>query len=514
MSPLRVVFFGTHPCCYNGYCIITYNLAKELSKYEDIELTIWGFQNFGINHQHIKERQVPSNIFLYDAFANENPKSMGFGFDQVTEFITMHEPDVVVLYNDMVVVSNILEKLKAVPNKNFKIIVYIDQVYLHQKPEHINKLNTEADFVLCFTSYWEEIAKYIGINKPTNFLQHGFDPMVNYPVARFLARQHYSLKKEDFIVLNLNRNQPRKRWDLCLMAFAEVVSKHRDEPIKLLIATAVQGAWNLFEVYERELRKRGITLDEGMKHIILIDNPQQLSDHDVNILYNLADIGINTCDGEGFGLCNFQQAAIGIPQIVPNIGGFKDFFNKDRAFVIEPKYTLYIDSSRDGVGGESELCHWKDYADAIEYLYANPDEMKRLGTNAREYIIKNYKWKDIAKKFYDIVCNVCNFDSGGKSDVKSDTQENNIPLSLISQWENELKNMYTVKTNTGEEKEEDINTSASIETTTDFTFDKVVEKPEVSEKKKNKKNKSTKQELLELKAQLERLLAVDEDEED
>jgi len=29
--------------------------------------------------------------------------------------------------------------------------------------------------------------------------------------------------------------------------------------------------------------------------------------------YIIADIGINTCDGEGFGLCNFEQAGIGIP---------------------------------------------------------------------------------------------------------------------------------------------------------------------------------------------------------
>jgi len=31
-----------------------------------------------------------------------------------------------------------------------------------------------------------------------------------------------------------------------------------------------------------------------------------LSDFDINVLYNVADLGINTADGEGFGLCNFE----------------------------------------------------------------------------------------------------------------------------------------------------------------------------------------------------------------
>lgn len=428
---LKVLLFGTHPNCYNGYCLITYNIAKELAKKDDIELTIFAFQNFYMNQQHIKEREIPSNVYIYDAFANENPKGLGFGFEQVKDIVSMIEPDICVLYNDMVVVSTIMSKLKEIPNPTFKTMVYIDQVYLYQKNDYVKLLNESADYVLCFTPYWEEIAKGIGITKPTGFLQHGFDPLVNYPIPKMLARQYFGLKKDDFIIMNLNRNQPRKRWDICLQAFAEVVSRHINEPIKLLIATAVQGAWNLMEVYERELKKRGITLEDGMKHIILIDNPQQLSDEDVNILYNVANIGINTCDGEGFGLCNFQQAAIGIPQIVPNIGGFLDFFNKERAAVIEPKFNLYIDSGRDGVGGESQICHWEDFANALDNMYSNYEDATQMAQRARKYIIENYRWKDICDKFHKQLLEVCN-----KSEKNAPV---NISMKLIEQWENELK---------------------------------------------------------------------------
>ena len=401
----KVLFFATNTKQYNGYSYAIYELACELATKKDIALTLYGFQKFYKNDAH--SRDLPSNVVEYDAFANEEPKQAGFGFDQVTDFVTKLEPDICIIYNDMVVVSNIIDKLYKVENKNFKIVVYIDQVYLHQKKEYISMLNEKADFILAFTPYWEQCAIKQGITLPTDYLQHGFNPMIHYPFPKHLARLYYGLKQDDFIILNLNRNQPRKRWDICLQAFAEIVKRHNEKPVKLLIATALQGAWNLLEVFERELKKRDMTLEEGMKHVILIDNPQQLTDEEVNILYNLADIGINTCDGEGFGLCNFQQAAIGIPQVVPSIGGFLDFFNKDTATMVEPVLNLYIESSRDGVGGESQLCSYKDFVDGIDAYITNNILLQEHGKNAREHILKEYKWCDLGNKLHNIINRVC-----------------------------------------------------------------------------------------------------------
>lgn len=375
-----------------------------MAKRKDIKYSVYGFQNFGnASEEHKKARAWPDNVFVYDAFANENPRQMGFGFDQIADFVTLNKPDVIIIYNDAIVVTNILDKLKTIKDRKFKIIVYFDQVYLHQKKEHIRKINEEADMVIAFTPFWEENVKKLGISKPTDYLVHGFDPLIHYPVPKKLARQYFGLKQDDFIVMNLNRNQPRKRWDTCLQAWAEVVSRHLEEPIKLLIATAVNGAWNLIEVYERELGKRGISLEMGMKHIVLIDNPQQLSDEEINILYNVADIGINTCDGEGFGLCNFQQAAIGIPQIVPYIGGFKQFFSKESALLVEPKFSFYVDASRDGVGGEALLCDWRDFADCVDQYYGEDDLRKQHGEYCRKNFPVDYAWEKIADRYYNIL---------------------------------------------------------------------------------------------------------------
>jgi glycosyltransferase involved in cell wall biosynthesis len=227
--PTKVLFFATNVKQYNGYSYAIYELACQLAKKKDIELTIFGFQNFYNNPNHL--RPLPPNVAEYDAFANENPKQAGFGFEQVVEFVTMNQPDICIIYNDAVVVSNIMNQLLKVPNKNFKIMVYIDQVYLHQKQEYIKILNDNAHFVLAFTKYWEDCAIQQGITLPTDYLQHGFNPEIHYPFPKQLARQYYGIKQDDFIILNLNRNQPRKRWDVCLQAFAEIVSRHRNKPV-------------------------------------------------------------------------------------------------------------------------------------------------------------------------------------------------------------------------------------------------------------------------------------------
>lgn len=397
----RVLIFATHHQSTNGYSLAAYELIKHLSKKSDLQVTLFGFQNFGTVPNH--RNDFPKNVQVFDPWANEQPKQAGFGVSLVKDFVTANRPDICIVYNDMLVLSGVIGQLKEVPNKKFKTIAYIDQVYLCQKKEYINFINRNADIAMLFTPYWEECIKEQGLNIPTCHLQHGFNKMVHYPFPKTLARRFYTLKNDDFIILNLNRNQPRKRWDICLQAFAQVVQRCQEEPIKMLIATAVQGAWNLLEIFERELKKLGLTLEDGMKHLILLDNPQQLSDEDINILYNVADIGINTCDGEGFGLCNFQQAALGIPQIVPFIGGFRDFFDEDTALLVYPKMTYYVDNSRDMVCGEAELCDFNDFADAMVKYYHDRDLMKRHGTNSRNKIIKEYPWEVFGEKLYRII---------------------------------------------------------------------------------------------------------------
>jgi glycosyltransferase involved in cell wall biosynthesis len=300
---------------------------------------------------------------------------------------------------------------------------------------YINRLNSESDYILTFTPYWEDIAKGLGITKPTGFLQHGFNPMIHYPVPSNICRDYYNLKHEDFIVLSLNRNQPRKRYDILLQAWATFVAKHINDPVKLLIATAIQGGWNLLEVYERELWKHKLTLEQGLKHVIFIDNPQQLLDDEINILYNVGDISISCADGGGMELCTYQQAGIGKAQITSYVGGIKDFFTEENSMILKPVITFYIDSARDGCGGEAELVNYMDAVDALEKYYSDANLRKKHGEICRKEINEKYKWCDLGKKFYEIIKEVNSYPTGVhfNSSTTSSSETNKIKISDIKE---------------------------------------------------------------------------------
>jgi glycosyltransferase involved in cell wall biosynthesis len=432
---VKVILFATHPYSTNGYSYVAYNTAKWLSKKPDIDLVYWGFQNTHNVPGHDKERSLPDNVEIYDAMKNENPVQLGFGFDQVTDYVTMSKPDICIIMNDCVVISNIIEKLNKVENKKFKIIIYLDQVYDTQRKEHVQLLNNYADFVICFTKYWEQCIKTQGLTVPTSVYEHGIDPMNSFSVPKELCRTYFNLNKDDFIIVNGNRNQPRKRLDLMMMAFAEVISRHLEDPIKLLIATSPMGAWNLLEIYEHELKLRGVTFEQGMKHIIFIDNPQMLTDLDMNILYNACDVGINPCAGEGYGLSNFLPSGAGIPQIVTNVGGFLDFYNDETAYLIEPKINLYTDMSIDGCPGKASIPDYKDFADAIEEYYVNDSLRKKHSINGKKHILENYQWEPLVNKLYDYIKYVYN---GNKKELDKETEKEII---------NKLKSKLKVKKN-------------------------------------------------------------------
>lgn len=409
----RVMLCGTYPIGQsNGYSRVVYYVSKYLGIKDDIELTIYGFQNFK-NTTSGGRTDIPVNVIIHDAYATEDPKRNGFGDKEIADYLKKHPQDVVIIFNDMVITSSLVKdivlKLSKEERGKFKLISYMDQVYPYQKQEFISVLNEYFDAVIAFTPYWESVVKKLGLKKdmPTYSFPHGFDDKMYFPIPKTLARTYYNIPQDAFIILNLNRNQPRKRWDHTMMAFANVVERHyklKDaRPIRLMIGTAVKGFWNLLDIYDNELKRRNIPLEIGREYISSIDNPQQLTDRSINIIYNICDIGINTCEGEGFGLCQFEHLAIGCPQIVANIGGFKEFINDANSTLIEPKWNYYVDNVRDGIGGLAEVSNPNDFADAIWDYYNNPTKVIEHGLNGRKEIIQHYSWETVVEMLYDII---------------------------------------------------------------------------------------------------------------
>jgi glycosyltransferase involved in cell wall biosynthesis len=132
-------------------------------------------------------------------------------------------------------------------------------------------------------------------------------------------------------------------------------------------------------------------------------NPQQLSDKDINVLYNACDIGLNTCEGEGWGLCQSEHAAVGCPQVAPRIGGMQEFLNDDNSIPIHAKWRYYIDKQRDGIGGIAEIADTTEYADAIWKYYNDTALMERHGKESRRQILTHFRWETVVNHFHRVL---------------------------------------------------------------------------------------------------------------
>ena len=404
----RIMLCGTYPIgTSNGYSKVVYYICKYLQKYDDIQLTVYGFQNVN-NTNGSNIRNDLDNVILYDVLANENPKRNGFGEKEIGDYIKKNPQDIIIIFNDSIITTALVGTLVKEcwdEKKNFKLISYMDQVYKYQKKEYIQILNTFFDGIITFTPYWEEIATKLGITKPLYNFPHGFDYNLYYPIPQTIARLYYNYNDDDFIILNLNRNQPRKRWDISIIAWANflVMCYNKFKKIsnlKLVVGTQINGYWDLMEVFKNEIRFTEIPWEEAKDTIFKIDNPQQLSDRDINILYNSCDIGLNTADGEGFGLCTFEGLGVGKPQVASYLGGMIEFLSDDYSFKIEPKSYIYLDHKSVGIGGKAELISPHECAEIFFKYYMDRNLLKKHGENARKHILTHYRWETLVEYFY------------------------------------------------------------------------------------------------------------------
>ena len=347
---MRIVLVSTHIDQTTGYSKVSYNLVKQLGTLSPKVKTFhFGFQRHP-NRANI--RKYPEGIVPYDAAANEDPREEGFGYNKIHEYLEMVNPDVVMIYNDPYTIARFIESMKHERGKsNYKLWLYVDQVYTGIAPPLIDILHKHADRVYCFTKTWKEKFLEYGPFPDIRILGHAVDATTFSCMseeARKGLRTNMGVPSDAILILNANRNSQRKRLDLNVAGFVELLKKNPTKPYYLVIATNLNpqtGAhYDIQRIYMEELKEHGMDFQQFARRLLLIDTspPNVWTDEGINQLYNIADIGINTSDGEGFGLCQLEHMYTGAPQVVTDVGAYRDFLNKDVAEFVPANGRFYF----------------------------------------------------------------------------------------------------------------------------------------------------------------------------
>jgi glycosyltransferase involved in cell wall biosynthesis len=404
----KVLLVGTHIQQFTGYSKVTYNIVKYLSKKPDVELHHYGFQRAKTSIPDY--RPYPANVNSFDAAAMEQPTDQGFGYKRLPEVIKQVQPDVLIIYNDSLVVCKFLEEiakqLNADERRRLKIIIYLDQVYIGQRQMFMEMIRREASVVFAFTDRWRAVLEkqFIGdAPKPRlRTLRHGYSNDLFSEIDRTKVRAALGIPANGFLMLNLNRNSPRKRYDLLIMAFVELITKYPTKPIFLLCVCdkGEKGGYSLFDIYIDELRSRNVSVDPFANRLMVSNADMALPDSEINNLYNAADIGVTTTEGEGFGLCQMEQMGVGIPQVVPDILGLNEFCTPSNSIIIPAGIGYHIPIGMGALGGKAYCVDPHEYCLGIEKYLLDSTLREKHGQEAKK-VVQNFVWDNELRPLYE-----------------------------------------------------------------------------------------------------------------
>jgi glycosyltransferase involved in cell wall biosynthesis len=406
---MRFVLISTHVDQTTGYSKVVYNLLGQLATLAPAVKTYhFGFQRLPARSSI---RVVPKSVVAYDAAANEDPKEEGFGFNKIHEYLEMVNPDVVMIYNDPLIIHRFVEAMKFDKETSpYKLWVYVDQVYEGIAPPLIETITKNAHRVYCFTKYWADIYADYAPFPDIRVLENAVDTTLfsKLPDAvRTSIRATMGIGPEAVLFVNANRNSQRKRHDLAVMGFVELLKRNPTKPYYFMVVTGLNGQqgayYDLSRVYAAEMKRQGLDVAEFAKRLLLVDtSAKPVPDSSINEIYNAADIGVNTSDGEGFGLCQIEHLYTGAPQIVTDIGTYRSFMNTGVCGFVKPVDRVYFSGTMP-LGLWAPTFDYRDLANEMETMIANLPRYKDAALH----------WKF---KTWDEVC------AGWIADIKAETQ--------------------------------------------------------------------------------------------
>jgi glycosyltransferase involved in cell wall biosynthesis len=404
---MKIVLYATYPTLTTGYARIANRIGNYFASLPDVDITHVGFENYpGCT---ISDRFVDPRIRLVDVAAMVDPVTDRFGHTILPKIVEETKPDILLIYNDAVVTSQALNHFMT-KDHPFKIISYLDLVYPWEIVEFVQHIDRWSDRIFTFSKCWRDhLIDGFGLQpSKIGVFRHGFDAETFAPMPRSDARARLNLDPDDYIVLNTNRNSYRKGLDITIFAFLRFwksIGCPANVRLFLNCRTDVKDGYDILNLIRVECLRLGVSYDDvSSRHIMTMGNASGVLDEATHrALHNAANVGLNTCVGEGVGLAQLEGAGLGIPQIATDTGGLHDIFaDMPENFgcrLIKPRASLYLAGGIDSHGGEIAISDPDDFADALREIYKGRDDWDAVGL--RQNSIDTYAWDKHLGTFAD-----------------------------------------------------------------------------------------------------------------
>lgn len=379
----KILWYGD-ACCNTGFARVTHSVLEHLAKEHEVHVLAINYS--GDPHDYPFKAYPAANVHCGDRF----------GIPRLPELLNKIKPDVFICLQDIWVCNQVWERCQFLKDElKFKFICYFpidSEMYYSDMLRNI----PEWDMAITFTiNSAHRILKHGIKAERLGVLPHGVDTGKFTPMDRDEARDALGLPKDKFIVLNANRNQPRKRIDLTIQTFAKFAADKPDTMLYLHMGAKDMG-WDVVPLFDREMRKYDL---DSAKRLILtskdINYMDAPSDELLNKIYNSCDVGINTADGEGWGLVPFEHASCRKPQVVPNHTACGDIW--EEAALLVDIATWVTDKD---LGVERGLISVDDAVTKLNKLYYDKDFYDEIADCCYAVTQRpEYRWENVAAGF-------------------------------------------------------------------------------------------------------------------
>jgi D-inositol-3-phosphate glycosyltransferase len=374
--------------CDSGFARCTHKIL-------DVLQHLWDVSVIGINYRGDPEvrRQYPYDI--YPSYVIGGPKSV-LGAERIAELWPRHQWDAIVIQNDPWWFPRYLEQIDRIPDGKRPVV--IGAVAIDGKNANGRALNG-IDHAIFWTKFGRDEAVRGGYFGTSGIVPLGVDLTVYKPRPKYEARDAIGIPRpprDGFIILNVNRNQPRKRIDLTIRYFAEFFHKHcprKDAYLYLHVCPTGDV---------------GVDVDQmaayyGLKGHVLLEQPgvyEGFTEEELALTYQASDIQVSTTHGEGWGLTTMEGMACGTPQVVPDWSALGEWAAPAAALV--PCTSTSVSTGGPNViGGVPDE---KEFVSTLKMLYNSPSTRAELSARGLALVNRpEFRWENIGAAFAEEV---------------------------------------------------------------------------------------------------------------
>jgi len=364
-----------------GFAKVTHNVLNNLM---DVwEPYVLAINYFGDPHE-----------YPYPIFPCRTPHHRdSYGTQRLPDIVKKTKPEAIVIQSDPWNIPRYMEKLQEIENE-VPVIGVIPVDGKNCQGEELNDL----DHVIFWTEFARDEAVLGGYTGPSSVIPLGVDLEIFKEKPVTMARRELKLPERlyrKFIVGNVNRNQPRKRLDLTISAFADWVNGDDVDDAYLMLHSCPTG-------------DHGFGLNQLMKYhglhdrLMLVepDIVYGIPEASMVNVYNSFDVQISTTQGEGWGFTTMEGMACGVPQIVPNWSALGEWASP-AAYMVECSDKIVTPNGVNVIGA---VPGHEGMVNALRQVYQFNHVMKALAVRGKTLVTQDkFRWENISKEYSKVL---------------------------------------------------------------------------------------------------------------